>query len=106
MSSYFRLRHSRSMNTLSIQRPRPSIEMRMPAAASMPVKSRLVNWLPWTPFCLSSGDLGLIDRLVAPHDEGEDLAGDVAFQGPNGFKLRMPFSNAFGHIFLGFRIGT
>jgi hypothetical protein len=31
---------------LSIQRPRPSIEMRMPAAASMPVNSPLVNWLP------------------------------------------------------------
>src|SRR5438045_172216 len=41
MSSYFKLRHSRSMNTLSIQRPRPSIEMRMPAVASMPVKSPL-----------------------------------------------------------------
>src|SRR5207253_10356935 len=27
-------------------RPRPSIEMRMPASASMPVKSPLVNWLP------------------------------------------------------------
>ena len=77
-----------------------------PWCRKVPVKSSLVNWLPWTPFCLSSGDLGLIDRLVAPHDEGEDLAGDIAFQGPNGFKLRMPFSNAFGHIFLGFRIGT
>ena len=72
----------------------------------VPVKSSLVNWLPWTPFCLSSGDLGLIDRLVAPHDEGEDLAGDVALQGPNGFKLRMPFGNAFGHVGLGFRIGA
>src|SRR6185312_265520 len=30
--SYLRLRHSRSMKTLSIQRPRPSMEMRMPAA--------------------------------------------------------------------------
>src|SRR5436190_12917883 len=68
----------------------------------VPVKSSLVNWLPWMPFCLSSGDLGLIDRLVAPHDEGEDLAGDVAFHGPKGLKLRMPFSNAFGHIFLVF----
>ena len=33
------LRHSRSMNTLSIQRPHPSIEMRMPAAISVPVKT-------------------------------------------------------------------
>jgi hypothetical protein len=34
------------MNTLSIQRPGPSIEMRMPASASAPVKAWLVNWLP------------------------------------------------------------
>jgi hypothetical protein len=34
--------------TLSIQRPRPAIEMRMPAAASRPVKAALVNWLPWS----------------------------------------------------------
>jgi len=36
------------MKTLSIHRPRPSIEMRMPAAASAPVKAALVNWLPWS----------------------------------------------------------
>jgi hypothetical protein len=46
MSSYLRLRHSRSMNTLSSHRPRPSIEMRTPAPASVPVKAALVNWLP------------------------------------------------------------
>src|SRR5215831_15255751 len=48
MSSYFKERHSRSMNTLSIHRPRPSIEMRTPTAASVPVKAALVNWLPWS----------------------------------------------------------
>jgi hypothetical protein len=31
MHSYIRLRQNRSINTLSIQRPRPSIEMRTPA---------------------------------------------------------------------------
>ncbi|MCA6112793.1 hypothetical protein J6497_37610 [Bradyrhizobium sp. CNPSo 4026] len=36
------------MNTLSIQRPRPSIEILMPVAASVPVKAALVNWLPWS----------------------------------------------------------
>jgi hypothetical protein len=36
------------MKTLSIHRPRPSIEMRTPAAASVPVKAALVNWLPWS----------------------------------------------------------
>jgi hypothetical protein len=70
--------------------------------SKVPVKSSLVNWLPWTPLCLSTGDLGLIDLLVAPHDEGEDLAGDVAFQGPNGFKLRMSFSDTFGQVGLCF----
>src|SRR5690242_2877024 len=34
------------MNTLSIQRPRPSMEMRIPESASAPVKAALVNWLP------------------------------------------------------------
>ena len=44
--SYLRLRHSRSMKTLSIQRPRPSIEMRMPASFSVVVKAKLVNCEP------------------------------------------------------------
>ena len=35
-----------SMKTLSIQRPRPSIEMRTPASMSAPVKAAAVNWLP------------------------------------------------------------
>ena len=48
MHSYFRLRHSRSMNTLSIHRRRPSIEMRTPAACSTPVNRGEVNWLPWS----------------------------------------------------------
>jgi hypothetical protein len=42
------------MNTLSIQRRHPSIETRTPASISTPVKAGPVNWLPWTPFCLSS----------------------------------------------------
>lgn len=33
------------MNTLSIHRPRPSIEIRNPAAASVPVNAALVNWV-------------------------------------------------------------
>src|ERR1700756_4178279 len=48
MSSYLSERHSRSMNTLSIQRPRPSIEILTPVAASVPVKAALVNWLSWS----------------------------------------------------------
>jgi hypothetical protein len=41
-------RQTRSMKTLSIQRPRPSIEMRMPAVWSRPVKAVLVNCAPWS----------------------------------------------------------
>jgi hypothetical protein len=41
------------MNTLSIHRPRPSIEMRTPASASAPVKAVLVNWPPWSALKIS-----------------------------------------------------
>ena len=33
---------------LSMHRPRPSIEMRMPASRKRPVKAKPVNWLPWS----------------------------------------------------------
>jgi hypothetical protein len=42
------------METLSIQRPRPSIEIRTPAAASVPVNAALVNWLPWSVLKIAS----------------------------------------------------
>ena len=51
------------------------------------MKSVDVNWLPWTPFEVSSRNLRLIDLFVAPHDDTEDFARDVAFEAPNGFKL-------------------
>jgi len=38
--------HTLSMKTLSIQRPRPSIEMRMPASLNVLVKAKLVNCEP------------------------------------------------------------
>ena len=31
-----------------MNRPLPSIEMRMPASRRRPVKAKLVNWLPWS----------------------------------------------------------
>ena len=43
------------VNTLSIQRPLPSIEMQMPASLSTSVKSTLVNWLPWSLLKISGG---------------------------------------------------
>ena len=45
-SSYLIERHNRSMKMLSMKRPRPSIEIAMPAASSMPVKAALVNCAP------------------------------------------------------------
>src|SRR5258705_8246105 len=48
MAAYLRLRQSCSMNPLYTHGPRRSIEMRTPAAASVPVKAVLVNWLPWS----------------------------------------------------------
>src|SRR6266511_1372982 len=63
MSSCLSERHSRSMNTLSIQRPRPSIEMRTPAALSTPVKAALVNWRPWSVLKIS----GVPKRASAEH---------------------------------------
>src|SRR6266404_6801530 len=62
-SSYLSERQTRSMKTLSIQRPRPSIEMRMPAARSRPVKAVLVNCAP----LVGVEDVGLAEarqRLV------------------------------------------
>src|ERR1700691_3724744 len=41
--SYFSDRHSRSMKTLSIQMPRPSIEIRMSASFKVLVKAKLGN---------------------------------------------------------------
>src|SRR4029079_13087753 len=48
MSSYFTLLHSRSTNTLSSARPRPSRLTATPAASSRPVYSRDVNCDPWS----------------------------------------------------------
>jgi len=95
--SYLRLRHSRLMKTLSIQRPRPSMEMRIPASFSVVVKAKLVNWLPWSAFCLSSGYAGLIDLPVAPRDNVEDLPRDGALEGPDCIQLGMSFGDAFGN---------
>ena len=44
--SYFNDRYSRPMKTLSIQRPRPSIEMWMPASLKVLMKAKLVNCKP------------------------------------------------------------
>ena len=48
-------RHSRSIKMLSMHRPRPAIEIWMPAACKRPVKAPLVNWLPWSVLKISAG---------------------------------------------------
>src|SRR6476620_1193377 len=105
MSSYLSERHSRSMNTLSIQRPRPSIEIWMPAGASLPVKAVEVNCEPWTPFCLSSSEVSGVNLLLALHDESEDLAGQVALEGADCVELRMTRRDAARDEVLGSLIG-
>jgi hypothetical protein len=48
---------------LSIQRPRPSIEIWMLACSSTPVKAALVNWLPWDSRQLSTARL--VQSMIA-----------------------------------------
>lgn len=79
---------------MSRQAPLPSMLILMPAPISRVVNSRLMNCEPWTPFCLSSGDTRGVDLLLALHDEGEDLAGKVAFEGADGVELGMPLGDA------------
>ena len=98
-------RHSRSMNTLSIQRPRPSIEIATPASASAPVKAAEVNCEPWTPFCLSSGDSRGVDLPASLSDEGEDLSSKVTLQGSNGVEFGMPFCDSTSNVVLGSLVG-
>ena len=63
------------MNTLSIQRPRPSIEMRTSAAISTPVKAALVNWLPWSVLKIS----GLPNRASASSSAATQNEASIVF---------------------------
>ena len=47
-SSYFRLRHSRSMKMLSRNRPRPSMLTRTPRVSNSSRNAALVNCTPWS----------------------------------------------------------
>ena len=86
------------MKMLSMKRPRPSIEIATPVAASLPAKASAVNVEPWTPFCLSSGDLRGVGFLAALSDEREDLSGEVALQGSNGVEFGMPFCDPTSNV--------
>src|SRR3954469_25957961 len=48
MSSYFTVLQSRSTNTLSSARPRPSMLTATPADSSRPVNAAAVNCTPWS----------------------------------------------------------
>src|SRR3954453_15842916 len=48
MSSYFTLLHSRSTNTLSNARPRPSMLTATPADSRRPANAAAVNCTPWS----------------------------------------------------------
>src|SRR5919112_6218049 len=48
MSSYFTVLQSRSTNTLSNARPRPSMLTATPADSSRPVNAAAVNCTPWS----------------------------------------------------------
>ena len=88
-----------------MKRPRPSIEIATPAAASLPAKASAVKVEPWTPFCLSSGDSSGVDFLAALRDEREDLSGKVTLQGSNGVELGMPFCYSTSNVVLGPLVG-
>jgi hypothetical protein len=62
-----------------------------PTLMSAPVKAEPVNWLPWTPFCLSSGDSGGVDFLATLRDEREDFSREVTLQRSNGVEFGMAF---------------
>lgn len=51
------------------------------------MKSMDVNWLRWTPFKVSSGDMNLFDLFLTPRDGTEDFSRDVALGAPDGLKL-------------------
>jgi hypothetical protein len=57
-------------------------------APSTLMKSVEVNWLPWTPFCVSSGRCWWsVDLVLSGADYAEDFAGDVTLEHPNGNEL-------------------
>src|SRR5215207_9821488 len=73
----------------------------MPCCRSLLRYSWAANCTPRTPFYVSSGDLGLIDRPLPPRDEGVNLAGDVGFEAADRLQLGVTFGDAAGDVGLG-----
>ena len=79
----------------------------MPCLRSSAWYSAEQYWLPRTPFCLSSGNLGLADgALLLVADEAEDLAGNVALHAADGFQLGVALDNTPRHVVLGPLVST
>lgn len=85
----------RSHMALSQMSPTEPVEGLTPASLQRLPKASEVHRKPRTLFRLSSGDAGGVDLLMALHDEGDDLTGEVAF-GADGAELGMPIGNAPG----------
>ena len=105
-SSALRVLKNVSTIALSKQFPLPDIEIEMPFFLSSAWYSMEQYWLPRTPFCLSSGNLGGVDFSAALSDEREDLSGEITLQGSNGVEFGMPFRDPTSNIVLGSLIGS
>src|SRR5690242_9824906 len=76
----------------------------------MPASARRSEYLmhtycdPLMPFCLSMGNLELVDLAMALPEEGEELARDVALEAADGLELRVALSDAPGDVSLGPRV--
>ena len=73
------------MKTLSIQRPRPSMEIRIPALVSRPVKTALVNCEPWSVLKIS----GLPNRASASSRASTQNAVSIVFDSRQASTARL-----------------
>src|ERR1700761_4628483 len=94
------------MAALSQTLPERLIEQVTPLSAISRWNCSLVYWLPWTPFCLSSGDSRGVDFLSALRDEREDLSGKITLQGSNGIELGMSFDESASDVVFGPLVGS
>jgi hypothetical protein len=90
---------------LSKQFPLPDIEIEMPFFLGSAWYSMEQYWLPRTPFCLSSGNLGGVDFSATLSDQRKDLSGEVTLQSPNGIEFGMPFCDPTSNVVLGSLVG-
>ena len=68
------------------------------------MKASAVNWLPWTPFDLSSTGPALRNLLSALSYQRVDFMRDIPFEAADGFQLGAPFGDFPGNVRFGSRI--